>query len=121
VFCEQLSSCYSILLIIFNKIVTYIFQRSIKFTNTVGSDEVTPSASQKVNLSVYYASLSQPSATFIVKNLEEIFHSDLINIINLQQVPWANAYVNKTNQSIICQVLFYGYYLCYALKQLEFD
>ncbi|ESW12214.1 hypothetical protein PHAVU_008G094200 [Phaseolus vulgaris] len=67
------------------------------------SAEVTPFASQKVNLSVYYASLSQPSATFIVKNLEEIFHTDLINIINLQLVPWANAYVNKTNQSIICQ------------------
>ncbi|WVZ07124.1 hypothetical protein V8G54_020470 [Vigna mungo] len=68
-----------------------------------GSSEVTPFASQKVNLSVYYASLSQPSATFIVKNLEQIFHSNLINIINLQLVPWANAYVNKTNQSIICQ------------------
>jgi len=78
------------------------------------SAEVTPFASQKVNLSVYYASLSQPSATFIVKNLEEIFHTDLINIINLQLVPWANAYVNKTNQSIICQVLFYSYYLSYA-------
>jgi len=49
--------------------------------------EVAPS--QKVNLLVYYASLSQPSATFIVKNLEEIFHSDLINIINLHLVPQA--------------------------------
>ncbi|KAG5092358.1 hypothetical protein AAZX31_18G186500 [Glycine max] len=65
--------------------------------------EIAPFASQKVNLSVYYASLSQPCATFIVKNLEEIFHSDLINIVNLQLVPWANAYVDKTNHSIVCQ------------------
>lgn len=78
--------------------------------------EIAPFASQKVNLSVYYASLSQPCATFIVKNLEEIFHSDLINILNLQLVPWANAYVDKTNHSIICQVLFYPYYLSYAWK-----
>ncbi|RDX68810.1 Gamma-interferon-inducible lysosomal thiol reductase, partial [Mucuna pruriens] len=67
------------------------------------SAEVTPLASQKVNLSVYYASLCQPCATFIVKNLEGIFNNDLINIINLQLVPWANAYVNETNHSIICQ------------------
>ncbi|KAK7395072.1 hypothetical protein VNO78_15614 [Psophocarpus tetragonolobus] len=67
------------------------------------SAEITPFDSQKVNLSVYYASLSQPCATFIIKNLEEIFQSDLINTVNLQLVPWANAYVNKTNHSIICQ------------------
>jgi len=80
--------------------------------------EVAPFASQKVNLSVYYASLSQPSATFIVKNLEEIFHSDLINIINLHLVPWANAYVNKTNQSIICQVLFYSYIIFVMFERI---
>lgn len=78
------------------------------------SAEVASIASQKVNLSVYYTSLCQPCATFIVQNLEGIFNNDLINIINLQLVPWANAYVNKTNNSIICQVLFYPYYLCYA-------
>ncbi|KAL2330689.1 hypothetical protein Fmac_018270 [Flemingia macrophylla] len=65
--------------------------------------EDSPFASQKVNLSVYYASLCQPCATFIVKNLEGIFHGDLINIVNLQLVPWANASVDKTNHSIICQ------------------
>nr|KYP35020.1 Gamma-interferon-inducible lysosomal thiol reductase [Cajanus cajan] len=78
------------------------------FTNeSVGASyhpsEDTSFASQKVNLSVYYASLCQPCATFIVKNLEGIFHGDLINIVNLQLVPWANAYVDKTNHSIICQ------------------
>ncbi|XP_057753543.1 gamma-interferon-responsive lysosomal thiol protein-like [Arachis stenosperma] len=58
----------------------------------------------KVNLSVYYGSLCQPCSTFIIKNLQEIFYNGLINIINLQLVPWANAYINNdTNNSIICQ------------------
>lgn len=97
-------------------IITALALVPLIFINESDSAEVTPFASQKVNLSVYYASLSQPCATFIVKNLEEIFHSDLINIVNLQLVPWANAYVDKTNHSIVCQVLLYPYYLCYALK-----
>lgn len=59
----------------------------------------------KVNLTVYYESLSQPSAIFIVKNLEEIFNNDLIDIVNLQLIPWANSHVNQLNNSISCQVL----------------
>ena len=66
--------------------------------------EITPLAYQKVNLSVYYESLCQPCATFIIQNLNELFNSDLINIVNLQLVPWANAYVKVTNNSISCQV-----------------
>ncbi|WJX48954.1 hypothetical protein P8452_35451 [Trifolium repens] len=59
---------------------------------------------QKVNLSVYYESLDQRSATFIVKNLVEIFNNDIINIVNLQLVPWANSHVNhQANNSISCQ------------------
>lgn len=69
-----------------------------------------PIAHQKVNLSVYYESLNEPCAVFIVKNLEEIFYNDVINIVNLQLVPWANASVNRTNNSISCQVLFYLYF-----------
>ncbi|XP_058734469.1 gamma-interferon-responsive lysosomal thiol protein-like [Vicia villosa] len=57
----------------------------------------------KVNLTVYYESLSQPSAIFIVKNLEEIFNNDLIDIVNLQLIPWANSHVNQLNNSISCQ------------------
>ncbi|KAK7260012.1 hypothetical protein RIF29_25700 [Crotalaria pallida] len=68
-----------------------------------GADEITPFAHQKVNLSVYYESLCQPCAVFIIKNLEEIFNNDLINIVNLRLVPWVNAYVNMTNNSISCQ------------------
>ncbi|XP_045833735.1 gamma-interferon-responsive lysosomal thiol protein-like [Trifolium pratense] len=57
----------------------------------------------KVNLSIYYDSLCQSCAIFIVKNIEEIFNNDLIDIVNLQLVPWANSYVNQTNNSISCQ------------------
>lgn len=64
-------------------------------------------ASQNVNLSVYYESLCLSCATFIIKNLGEIFNNDLINIVNLQFVPWANASINNTNNSILCQVSFF--------------
>jgi hypothetical protein len=64
----------------------------------------------KVNLSIYYDSLCQSCAIFIVKNLEEIFNNDLIDIVNLQLVPWANSYVNQTNNSISCQVLIFLYF-----------
>lgn len=63
---------------------------------------------EKVNLSIYYESLCQSCAIFIVKNLDEIFNNELINIVNLQLVPWANSHLNKTNNSISCQVsIFY--------------
>ncbi|XP_057457927.1 gamma-interferon-responsive lysosomal thiol protein-like [Lotus japonicus] len=58
---------------------------------------------QKVNLSVYYESLSKPCVTFIVNNLREIFNNRLIKIVNLQLVPWANAHFNSTTNSITCQ------------------
>lgn len=69
-----------------------------------GDDINTSIAYQKVNLSVYYESLSYSSATFIGKDLLNIFANNLINILNLQLVPWTNAYFNKTNNSISCQV-----------------
>ncbi|XP_061368256.1 gamma-interferon-responsive lysosomal thiol protein-like [Gastrolobium bilobum] len=65
--------------------------------------EITPLANQKVNLSVYYESLCQSCETFIIKNLGDIFNNDLIDILNLQLVPWANAHINNTNNSISCQ------------------
>ncbi|XP_027336879.1 gamma-interferon-responsive lysosomal thiol protein-like isoform X2 [Abrus precatorius] len=50
------------------------------------------------------ASYSSGSHTvFIIKDLENIFYNGLISIVNLQLVPWANAYVNNTNNSISCQ------------------
>ncbi|KAG5032439.1 hypothetical protein JHK85_016421 [Glycine max] len=68
-----------------------------------GADINTPYDHQKVNLSVYYDSLCQSCATFIVKDLLNVFYNNLISIVNLQLVPWANAYVNNTNNSISCQ------------------
>lgn len=63
-----------------------------------------PYAHQKVNLSVYYDSLCQSCALFIIKDLRNIFDSNLISVMNLRLVPWANAYINNTKNSISCQV-----------------
>ncbi|KAL9303816.1 hypothetical protein ACSQ67_021079 [Phaseolus vulgaris] len=62
-----------------------------------------PYAHQKVNLSVYYDSLCQSCALFIIKDLRNIFDSNLISVMNLRLVPWANAYINNTKNSISCQ------------------
>lgn len=62
--------------------------------------------SPKVNLSLYYDTLCQNCSTFIVTNLTEVFNNDLITVINLRLVPWGNAYINKTNNAIVCQVKF---------------
>ncbi|KAM3737794.1 hypothetical protein ACB098_09G083600 [Castanea mollissima] len=59
--------------------------------------------SPKVNLSLYYDTLCQNCSTFIVTNLTEVFNNDLITVINLRLVPWGNAYINKTNNAIVCQ------------------
>ncbi|XP_028767531.1 gamma-interferon-responsive lysosomal thiol protein-like [Neltuma alba] len=74
-------------------------------TSHVKGVEITEFASpdQRVNLSVYFESLNEPGATFIIKNLVEIFNKDLINIVNLQLVPWANASISNTNNTILCQ------------------
>lgn len=68
-----------------------------------GADINTSLAHQKVNLSVYYDSLCKTCAKFIIEDLRDIFGNNLISIVNLQLVPWANAYVNNTNKSISCQ------------------
>jgi hypothetical protein len=72
--------------------------------------QIKPTDDQKVTLSVYYESLSNSSAVFIIKNLREIFNNDLIDIVNLQLVPWANSHVNQTNNAISCQVLIFLYF-----------
>jgi len=63
-----------------------------------------PLAHQTVNVSVYYDSLCQSCAQFIIRDLKNVFDSNLISIMNLRLVPWAKAYINKTNSSISCQV-----------------
>ncbi|XP_012573033.1 gamma-interferon-responsive lysosomal thiol protein-like isoform X2 [Cicer arietinum] len=74
---------------------------------------------EKVNLSIYYESLCQSCAIFIVKNLDEIFNNELINIVNLQLVPWANSHLNKTNNSISCQNIHYGLIFCFEFLAID--
>ncbi|VVA14311.1 PREDICTED: gamma-interferon-inducible lysosomal [Prunus dulcis] len=58
---------------------------------------------QKVTLSVYYETLCQFCATFIVKNLAQIFDNNLITILNLRLVPWGKASTNSSKNSTVCQ------------------
>lgn len=59
---------------------------------------------QKVTLSVYYETLCPFCATFIVKNLAQIFDNNLITILNLRLVPWGKASTNSSKNSTVCQV-----------------
>ncbi|KAF3448051.1 hypothetical protein FNV43_RR08759 [Rhamnella rubrinervis] len=59
--------------------------------------------SQKVNLSVYYGTLSPNSASFIVRNLAQVFDKDLVTILNLKLIPWGDAHVNISNNATVCQ------------------
>ncbi|KAF7845282.1 gamma-interferon-responsive lysosomal thiol protein-like [Senna tora] len=72
-------------------------------SSSSSKNTIAASASQKVNLTVYYESLSKSCAEFVIRNLGEVFNGDLINIVNLHLVPWANASINSTNNSILCQ------------------
>lgn len=96
---------WSLLLSSFHAIPAYPTDDSLKVSATY---------SQKVNLSLYYDTLCPFCATFIVKNLTGVFYEDLINIINLRLVPWGNSYINKSSNSIVCQVTYshphFGFY-----------
>ncbi|RDY10258.1 Gamma-interferon-inducible lysosomal thiol reductase, partial [Mucuna pruriens] len=41
--------------------------------------------------------------TCLIRDLRNVFDRNLISFVNLQLVPWANAYLNNTNNSISCQ------------------
>lgn len=62
--------------------------------------------SQKVTLSLYYESLCLDCASFIVNKLVDLFNTDLYTIANLKMVPWGNAQIQETNNTITCQVTF---------------
>ncbi|KAG5054043.1 hypothetical protein JHK85_006553 [Glycine max] len=84
-----------------------------------GADINTSLAHQKVNLSVYYDSLCKTCAKFIIEDLRDIFGNNLISIVNLQLVPWANAYVNNTNKSISCQDIQYQFVNCFEFLAIK--
>ncbi|TXG58879.1 hypothetical protein EZV62_016708 [Acer yangbiense] len=59
-----------------------------------------PVKPQKVDLVVYYKTLSPRCADFIVNYLKLVFQTDLNTIVNLRLVPWVNAKV--INGTIYC-------------------
>ncbi|KAK9290175.1 hypothetical protein L1049_008341 [Liquidambar formosana] len=60
------------------------------------------SASQKVDLSLYYETLCPYCANFVVNHLVKLFQTQIISIVNLRLVPWGNANL-YSNGSIVCQ------------------
>ncbi|KAK3406828.1 gamma-interferon-responsive lysosomal thiol protein [Eucalyptus grandis] len=57
----------------------------------------------KVKLSLYYESLCPGSADFIANHLVKAIDNGLINIIDLQIVPWGNAQIDNRSGAFICQ------------------
>lgn len=60
-------------------------------------------ASEKVSLGLYYESLCPYSANFIVNYLAKIFKNGLLEIVDLNLVPYGNARLSF-NGTITCQV-----------------
>ncbi|KAL2229571.1 gamma-interferon-inducible lysosomal thiol reductase [Sesamum indicum] len=73
---------------------------SLHFSKISSSEDI--DSENRVNLSVYYESLCPYCANFIVNHLVNIFHTDLLNIVNLRLVPWGNTQI-RSNDSWICQ------------------
>ncbi|KAL6138923.1 hypothetical protein ACLB2K_064202 [Fragaria x ananassa] len=72
------------------------------FTNALGPEDFN-CFSQKVNLTIYYDTLSTYCEEFIIYELPRVFELDLMQIINLRLVPYGNAYIQEPNNTIICQ------------------
>lgn len=59
----------------------------------------------KVNLTLYYESLCPGSADFITNYLVKAVRTpDVERVINLQLVPWGNAHLDNSTETIVCQV-----------------
>ncbi|KAL6133019.1 hypothetical protein ACLB2K_065256 [Fragaria x ananassa] len=72
------------------------------FTNALSPEDFN-CFSQKVNLTIYYDTLSTYCEEFIIYELPKAFELDLMQIINLRLVPYGNAYIQEPNNTIICQ------------------
>lgn len=59
---------------------------------------------EKVNLSVYYESLSDTGAEFITHDLGKVFEKGLTSIVNLRLIPWGKAQIVEPNETIVCEV-----------------
>ncbi|KAL9428713.1 hypothetical protein AB3S75_030660 [Citrus x aurantiifolia] len=58
---------------------------------------------EKVNLSVYYESLSDTGAEFISHDLGKVFEKGLTSIVNLRLIPWGKAQIVEPNETIVCE------------------
>ncbi|OVA02782.1 Gamma interferon inducible lysosomal thiol reductase GILT [Macleaya cordata] len=84
----------------------FLFFQFLCFTTTLSlSSAVTlsSSASGKVSLALYYETLCPYCSKFIVNHLAKIFERGLIDIIDLNLVPYGNAIVVPPNDTITCQ------------------
>ncbi|XP_026400041.1 gamma-interferon-responsive lysosomal thiol protein-like [Papaver somniferum] len=61
-----------------------------------------PPPPEKVSLSLYYETLCPGCTDFIIKDLPKIFYKGLIDIVDLNPVPYGNAFLDQNN-NIICQ------------------
>ncbi|CAK9171801.1 unnamed protein product [Ilex paraguariensis] len=74
----------------------------ISSTSTVFSVDLPLNSSDKVSLGLYYESLCPYSANFVVNYLAKIFVDGLIDIVDLNLVPWGNAKLTG-NSTFACQ------------------
>ncbi|KAK0584301.1 hypothetical protein LWI29_010820 [Acer saccharum] len=82
-----------------NLLSLFVLTTTLMFFFISPSPPVKP---QKVDLVVYYKTLSPRCADFIVNYLKLVFQTDLNTIVNLRLVPWVNAKV--INGTIYCWV-----------------
>lgn len=73
----------------------------------LGSESSSKPVSDKVNVSVYYKALDSTCATFIVRDLSQIFNDGLSDIVNLRLVPGGDiSHANQSNNATnVCQVI----------------
>lgn len=72
-----------------------------------------PISCNKVSVGFYYETLCPYCANFIIGDLGKIFYNGLIDIVDLNLVPWGNVKLQGEN-TFLCQVLnlFFFSYLC---------
>ncbi|KAI3888851.1 hypothetical protein MKW92_009769 [Papaver armeniacum] len=61
-----------------------------------------PTSFPKVSLDVYYDALDMASANFLIRFLPYIYESDLIELVNLKLVPYAQARI-QGKSAVICK------------------
>ncbi|KAF6164861.1 hypothetical protein GIB67_017064 [Kingdonia uniflora] len=86
-------------------LISYLFFSS---SPTVSAARVSSASSDKVTLALYYETLCPYCSNFIVNYLPKLFEKGLIQIVDLQLVPYGNGKIGSNN-TIACQ---HGTYEC---------